>query len=79
MIRSSLHQKSRSGRRVYEVMGEDGGRPIHRLPHPEEDSKQTPTGRVPYLPPHGLRQQCPLFMHGHQNGVQLGQRGHGPA
>ena len=33
--RASLNKQSRLGRRLHEVVGEDGGRPVRRFPHPQ--------------------------------------------
>ena len=41
---ASLNQKCRLGRLVHEVVDEDVGHPICRLPHPKEDPKTSPAG-----------------------------------
>ena len=41
MPRASLTQQGRLGRRPLEVVGEDGGRPICCLPHPQEYASDT--------------------------------------
>ena len=36
MSRYSLPQQGILGGRLHEAVGEDGGRPVRRLPHPQE-------------------------------------------
>ena len=36
MPRASLTQQVRLGRHLYEVVGEDGGRPVYRIPRTQE-------------------------------------------
>ena len=51
-------------------MGTDGGRPVPRLTHPQEEPKRPTYGRILPLPTHGVRRQRPILLYGNIDGIR---------